>query len=58
MPPLPSLARDRPDALFVFVDLLFAARAVQIATLAARDRIPTNAQRTVVEAGGLMYYGR
>jgi putative ABC transport system substrate-binding protein len=52
-----ALARDRPDALFVVVNLLFAARAVQIATLAARDRIPTNAQRTVVEAGGLMYYG-
>jgi putative ABC transport system substrate-binding protein len=51
------LARDRPDALFVAVDLLFAARSVQIATLAARDRIPTDAQRTVVEAGGLMYYG-
>jgi putative tryptophan/tyrosine transport system substrate-binding protein len=52
-----ALARDRPDALFVVVNLLFAERAVQIATLAARDRIPTDAQRTVVEAGGLMYYG-
>jgi putative ABC transport system substrate-binding protein len=36
-----TLVRERPDALFVAPDALFiSSRRVQIATLAARDRIP------------------
>jgi hypothetical protein len=51
----PALARDRPDALFVAPDAFFFGRRVQIATLAARDRIPAAyATRDEVVAGGLM----
>jgi len=50
-----SLARERPDAIFVAPDLLFLTRRVQLANLAARDRIPAAyADRPYVEAGGLM----
>jgi putative tryptophan/tyrosine transport system substrate-binding protein len=53
-----TLERERPDALFVGGDAFFASRAVQFATLAARDRIPaTYSNRDVVAAGGLMSYG-
>src|SRR5262249_15703646 len=37
-----SLARERPDALFVNPDPFFVARRVQLATLAARHAIPTS----------------
>jgi putative tryptophan/tyrosine transport system substrate-binding protein len=53
-----TLARDRPDALFVTADSFFTSRRGQFATLAARDKIPaTYSQRDFVEAGGLMSYG-
>jgi putative ABC transport system substrate-binding protein len=54
-----TLARERPDALFVESDALFLSGGrVQIATLAARERIPAAyAQRDHVAAGGLMSYG-
>jgi len=53
-----SLARDRPDALFVGPDAFFVSRAVQIATLTARDRIPAAyGTRDTVAVGGLMSYG-
>jgi len=53
-----SLARDRPDALFVGPDAFFASRVVQFATLTARDRIPASySLRDYVIAGGLMSYG-
>jgi putative ABC transport system substrate-binding protein len=53
-----TLARERPDALFVESDPFFLSGRVQIATLAARERIPTAyAQRDHVAAGGLMSYG-
>jgi putative ABC transport system substrate-binding protein len=53
-----SLARERPDALFVAADGYFGSRAVQFALLAARERIPaTYSNRDTVEAGGLMSYG-
>jgi putative ABC transport system substrate-binding protein len=53
-----TLARERPDALFVAPDAFFASRAVQFATLTARDRIPaTYSSRDPVTAGGLMSYG-
>ena len=35
-----TLARERPDALFVAPDGFFASRRVQFATLTARDKIP------------------
>jgi putative ABC transport system substrate-binding protein len=52
-----SLARERPDALFVAPDGFFISHRVQLVTLAARDRIPASySSRTVVAAGGLMSY--
>jgi putative ABC transport system substrate-binding protein len=42
----------------VAADPLFTNRRVQLANLAARDRIPASySQRVSVEAGGLMSYG-
>ena len=53
-----TLARERPDALFVAPDAFFPSRRVQFATLAARDRIPAAyADRDFVAVGGLMSYG-
>ncbi len=53
-----TLARERPDALFVEGDAFFLDRRVQFATLTARDRIPaTYSVRELVTAGGLMSYG-
>jgi putative ABC transport system substrate-binding protein len=53
-----TLARERPDALFVAPDGFFTSRRVQFATLTARERIPAaHATRETVEAGGLMSYG-
>ena len=53
-----TLARERPDALFVGGDAFFIGRTVQLATLTARYGIPsTYSQRIYVAAGGLMSYG-
>jgi putative ABC transport system substrate-binding protein len=53
-----TFGRERPDALFVEGDALFTSRRIQLANLAARDRIPTAyAAREHVAAGGLMSYG-
>jgi putative ABC transport system substrate-binding protein len=53
-----TLARERPDALFVAGDSFFTSRRGQFATLTARDRIPAAfGARELVEAGGLMSYG-
>jgi putative ABC transport system substrate-binding protein len=53
-----TLARERPDALFVAPDNFFGSRRVQFATLTARDRIPaTYSNRDTVAVGGLMSYG-
>jgi putative ABC transport system substrate-binding protein len=53
-----TLARDRPDALFVATDGCFGSRAVQFVTLAARDKIPASySPRYAVAIGGLMSYG-
>jgi putative ABC transport system substrate-binding protein len=50
-----ALARERPDALFAAADAFFTSRRVQIATLAARGRIPSAYSiRDFVAAGGLM----
>jgi putative tryptophan/tyrosine transport system substrate-binding protein len=53
-----SFARERPDALFVAPDGFFISRAVQFATLTARDKIPAAyTDRETVAVGGLMSYG-
>jgi putative tryptophan/tyrosine transport system substrate-binding protein len=53
-----TLARERPDALFVSGDAFFNTRRVQFATLATRDKIPAAyPEREYVEVGGLMSYG-
>jgi putative ABC transport system substrate-binding protein len=53
-----TLARERPDALFVTPNAFFTSRLVQLANLAARNGIPAAyASREIVAAGGLMSYG-
>jgi ABC-type uncharacterized transport system substrate-binding protein len=53
-----SFARERPDALFVAPDGFLVSRAVQFATLTARDKIPaTYPDRDMAVVGGLMSYG-
>src|SRR5262249_14534712 len=53
-----ALARERAEALFIAGDALFTSRAVQLGTLAVRDRIPASySAREMVEAGLLMSYG-
>jgi putative ABC transport system substrate-binding protein len=53
-----TLARERPDVLFVAPDAFFGRRSVQLVTLAARDKIPASySQRNTAAAGGLMSYG-
>jgi len=53
-----AFARERADALFVNGDGFFTNRRVQLANLAARDRIPAAySQREFPAAGGLMSYG-
>jgi putative ABC transport system substrate-binding protein len=53
-----SVARERPDALFVAGDAFFVSRAVQFTILTARERLPaTYSLRDYVKAGGLTSYG-
>jgi putative tryptophan/tyrosine transport system substrate-binding protein len=53
-----TLARERADALFVSSDPFFFIRRVQVANLAARDRMPaSSSNRELAEAGLLMSYG-
>jgi putative ABC transport system substrate-binding protein len=53
-----TLARERPDALFVAPDAFLISRRLQLVTLATRHAIPTTyAWREAVEIGGLMSYG-
>jgi ABC-type uncharacterized transport system substrate-binding protein len=55
---LATLARERPDALFVAPGAFFNSRRAQLATLTARHAIPASyAVRDYAEAGGLMSYG-
>jgi putative tryptophan/tyrosine transport system substrate-binding protein len=53
-----TISRERSEALFVAPDAFFASRRVQLAILAAREKIPAAySQRDFAEAGGLMSYG-
>jgi putative ABC transport system substrate-binding protein len=54
-----AIVRDRADAaLFLAPDAFFTSRRGQIATLAARDRMPASgSNRELAEAGLLMSYG-
>ncbi len=53
-----TFVRERADALFIAPDALFSSRPSQLATLAARDRMPTSgSNRELAEAGLLMSYG-
>jgi putative ABC transport system substrate-binding protein len=53
-----ALAREQAHALYIAADGFFAGRAVQLATLAARERMPASfVSRAMVEAGLLMSYG-
>jgi putative ABC transport system substrate-binding protein len=53
-----TIVRERADALFIAPDAFFTSRRGQLATLAARDRVPTScAAREMTEAGLLMRYG-
>jgi putative ABC transport system substrate-binding protein len=53
-----TLARERPDALFVGGDGFLSSRRGQFVTLAAVHRIPASyGNRETVAVGGLMSYG-
>jgi putative ABC transport system substrate-binding protein len=53
-----AIVRERTDALFIASEAFFASRGVQLATLAARDRIPASfSGRELAQAGLLMSYG-
>jgi putative ABC transport system substrate-binding protein len=53
-----ALVRERADALFMGPDSFFVGRRVQLATLSARNGIPSAGfDREFVEAGELMSYG-
>jgi putative ABC transport system substrate-binding protein len=53
-----TIARERPDALFVGNDAFFSARRVQLVLLAGRHGLPAIYwDREFAEAGGLMTYG-
>ena len=53
-----TLARERPDALFVTGGAFLLSRRVQLALLAVRHAVPaTYGSREYAEVGGLMSYG-
>ena len=53
-----TVAREKPDALFVGTGTFFNTRRVQLAVLAARHALPAiYSQRAYPEAGGLISYG-
>jgi putative ABC transport system substrate-binding protein len=55
---LSAVAKEHPDALFVYPDPILIAQRKQIAEFAVTNRLPTMfAFREFVDAGGLMSYG-
>jgi putative ABC transport system substrate-binding protein len=53
-----SFARERPDAVFVQLDVFLNSRRAQLVNLASRQALPAiYANRDVVEMGGLLSYG-
>jgi len=53
-----TIARDRPDALFVGADPFLNSRRVQLSLLATRHGLPAiYSNREFVEVGGLLSYG-
>ena len=53
-----TLARERPDALFVDPNPFFLSRRVQLVNLASRIAVPAiYFDRAYAEIGGLMSYG-
>jgi len=55
---LSAVAKEHPDALFVYPDPILMAEGKQIAEFAVTNRLPTMfAFRGFVDAGGLMSYG-
>jgi ABC-type uncharacterized transport system substrate-binding protein len=60
LPELTMIAKERPDALFVYPDVVLSShpRPQQLADFAIRAHLPTmHAFRFFVDAGGLMSYG-
>lgn len=54
-----AMARERPGALIVALDPLFIQQLAQIASLAAKHRLPSIfANREFAEVGGLISYGQ
>ena len=53
-----SLARERPDALFIGGEGFFNSRRIQLVNLASRHALPAAySERAFAEVGGLMSYG-
>jgi putative ABC transport system substrate-binding protein len=53
-----TFVRERPDAVFVGLDVFFISRRAQLVNLASRHALPaTYHLREFAEAGGLMSYG-
>jgi putative ABC transport system substrate-binding protein len=53
-----TFVRERPDALFVGLDVFLNNRRAQLVNLASRHTLPaTFSNREIVEVGGLMSYG-
>jgi putative ABC transport system substrate-binding protein len=53
-----TFVRERPDAVFVGLDVFFISRRAQLVNLASRHAVPaTYSSRQFAEIGGLMSYG-
>ena len=53
-----TFVRERPDAVFVGLDVFFISRRAQLVNLASRHALPaTYPLREFAEVGGLMSYG-
>jgi putative ABC transport system substrate-binding protein len=53
-----SFGRERPDAVFVMLDVFLNSRRAQLVNLASRHALPaTYTNRDFAEMGGLMSYG-